>query len=308
MIEGNWYDFEIIKLINLPSDGKKYYILKDLYNKKYLLPEEYYTNYGLKKGNSISCRLDKINCTGEYFLEPKHPVYKRDGLYEFVIEKIILSKDINGENLSHVFVKDKFFNKSDFYCFTRELSEEVNSAIKCRIEKIRKGSLILKLHGQENNLYNFKPGKIYKLEITSQKTIGGDNQLFILTDDKGKNYSLNSNYYKHYDLKIGHTIKCSVRMSESSGEYVLEPENPHYLVGRRYYFELLRIEKSENYFGKSKKLIILKDIFGHEIIIPAGAKQIKSDIIGKFLLCEVIALKKGKIFLKSLEKISDKPD
>ena len=50
-------------------------------------------------------------------------------------------KDINGENLSHVFVKDKFFNKSDFYCFTRELPEEINSAIKCRIEKIRKGRL-----------------------------------------------------------------------------------------------------------------------------------------------------------------------
>ena len=72
--EGNWYLFRIYNLLQL-QDSAWYYVLQDLNGLKHFMPADYYTNYGFKIGDEITCKVDRINCTGRIFLEPKHPRY-----------------------------------------------------------------------------------------------------------------------------------------------------------------------------------------------------------------------------------------
>ena len=79
--EGRRYNFNVEKIISL--NDIDYYVLSGPDKRKYLLDIEDYTSYNIKPGVQLDCRVDKINCQGEIFLEPRHPYYEEGKSYSF---------------------------------------------------------------------------------------------------------------------------------------------------------------------------------------------------------------------------------
>lgn len=138
--EGEWFPFKIHKLVQL-QDNKWYFVLQDINGFKHFLASEYYENYCLKPGEEITCKIDKINCTGRIYLEPKHPVYKEGETYHFKVvslstsdaEKELIVKEISGNN-----VKVRVNNKTNL-----DLNNE--NMVRCVVKRIKKGLPILEL-------------------------------------------------------------------------------------------------------------------------------------------------------------------
>ncbi len=132
--EGKWYTFRIHNHVQL-QDGNWYYVLEDINGLKHFLAAEHYTGYNLVKGEEISCRIDRINCTGRIFLEPKHPFYTVDAIYSFEVEmfsnqgdsNILSVKDILGNSIQ---VQD---------CGFLESASDSKNRVKCKVLGIKKG-------------------------------------------------------------------------------------------------------------------------------------------------------------------------
>ncbi len=139
--EGEWLPFKIHNLIQLQDDNL-YFVLQDINGMKHFLTAEYYMNYNLKVGDEISCKIDRINCTGRIFLEPKHPYYTENEIYTFDLlnyteqgdEISLLVKGFRTENTEvRVFVPPKM----DFSTL---------KSVKCIVKSLKKGKLILELY------------------------------------------------------------------------------------------------------------------------------------------------------------------
>jgi hypothetical protein len=104
------------------------------------MPAVYYEAYGFKPGDEIVCKIDRINCTGRIFLEPKHPVYNEGiiytfdvlGFYENNTEQILNVKDWTG-NVIEVKVGG-----------TLKLVKSVNR-VQCLVKSIKKGKPVLEI-------------------------------------------------------------------------------------------------------------------------------------------------------------------
>ena len=68
-------------------------------------------NYHLKTGQTINCRIDKINCTGKIFIEPEHPYYKLGEIYEFPLVRIEKKNNLADSNEIFVVFTDVFNNE-----------------------------------------------------------------------------------------------------------------------------------------------------------------------------------------------------
>ncbi|MFZ4706212.1 MAG: hypothetical protein ACOYMF_09435 [Bacteroidales bacterium] len=69
---GKHYLFQVISIVTL-QDGQAYYILEDPFKIRHFLLCKNYKDYGVENGQSIACKVDKINCTGRVYLNPNHP-------------------------------------------------------------------------------------------------------------------------------------------------------------------------------------------------------------------------------------------
>lgn len=92
---GHIYDLEIVRVIKIPGTGR-FYLGRDGNGLKHLIPVDYYHDYGIRQGDTIKCRLDRINCLGRFFFEPDHPVYERGKTYNFKLIKLTTGHDIGG--------------------------------------------------------------------------------------------------------------------------------------------------------------------------------------------------------------------
>jgi len=141
LAEGQSFPFKICKHLQL-QDGEWYYILQDVNGFKHFLPSEFYRDYSLSIGDEIICRIDKINCTGRIFLEPKHPFYQEGENYLFSI-----AKPSDCDNTQVIYVHDMYRNCIQVPIYEKLKPElfETNE-IWCHVKTIRKGTPILELH------------------------------------------------------------------------------------------------------------------------------------------------------------------
>jgi hypothetical protein len=146
--EGDSYLFQVIGKIIL-QDEKAYFILEDIYKIKHLLPSWYYKNYGINVGQSIKCKVDKINCTGRVYLEPEHPLYSEGNVYDF---KFCSFKKNTHSNKWSLILADIFNNEISVDCpkeYTIENKE--NDRVSCKLIRVRKGKPIVVL-SQDNQV------------------------------------------------------------------------------------------------------------------------------------------------------------
>jgi hypothetical protein len=140
---GETHNFLVLSKITIPNDAE-YFVLLDEFGEKHLLPATYYKNYPIKVKEYYLCHVDKINCQGRIFLEPAHPFYQLNKVYEF---------EINGTETiySHRGFESKYYkmagNNGEFAYLPVELikGEIQKGILKCRISKIKKAKIILEL-------------------------------------------------------------------------------------------------------------------------------------------------------------------
>jgi hypothetical protein len=140
LAEGNWYQFRVHNLIQLQDDAW-YYVLQDINGLKHFLPAANYQVYGIKPGDEISCKIDKINCTGRIYLEPRHPRYTEGEVYDFETVKILDP----GDGLILI-VKETGGNIIEVSTEGHSLDDlKSKKIVQCRVKNIKKGTPILEL-------------------------------------------------------------------------------------------------------------------------------------------------------------------
>ncbi len=140
--EGKEYEFYVEKLLPLP-DGK-YYILVDNWNRKYLLPQQYYIDYPISVGTNIFCHVNKINCNGKIFLEPRHPIYKINDEDIFTLYELQQRiKQRTKEPYYVILAHNQKYDKAVVLNHTEIDLETLPADYKCKVVKVKKAELQL---------------------------------------------------------------------------------------------------------------------------------------------------------------------
>lgn len=140
--EGKVYRFLAEKLLMLPDAN--YFVLIDEWDRKYLLPEKYYSDYNIEIGKHIRCYVNKINCNGKIFLEPEHPIYKIGDKDVFEIYKI--EERIKQKSKEHYYValaKNTKTSKAAVLNYTDFNHINLPFSATCKVIKIKKAEVLL---------------------------------------------------------------------------------------------------------------------------------------------------------------------
>jgi hypothetical protein len=140
LIEGETYTFNFIKIIPL-SDNMNYMQMEDPFGIRHLVPYEFYSQYGLKPGNTVICRVDKINCTGRVFLEPEHPYYKSGESTLFKISRFEYKSEPDIRSV--IIVMDIFGNEISIELENGSMIEQNASHLLCVVNGFKKGKPVL---------------------------------------------------------------------------------------------------------------------------------------------------------------------
>jgi hypothetical protein len=135
--KGREYKFLVEKELTLP-DGTNYFLLKGPDTRKYLISVRHYSHYGIVSGNVIKCRIDKVNCKGEIFLEPESPFYRPGSVSKMKVTGF--TRSINNSSFT-ISLKDK--HGFTHYIETAELPD--GKEVRCKVIMIKKGKPLLEL-------------------------------------------------------------------------------------------------------------------------------------------------------------------
>lgn len=294
--EGEFHKFIIHKCVLAP-DNTQQYVLKGPFSKKYLLPKEYYEQYGFEAGQEITCRIDKINCSGRIFLEPEHPIYKVGEIYEFNIDEICEELDKLNNLRKVINVRDLLGNLIKVYCESY-VKVDNPKKISCKVERIKKGKMRLSLYSADIEKKILFEGRYYSFEIIGETT-KNHKKIFVLKDISGEKHILEKEYYKNFDIKIGKKINCKAVKIMEDGTFLLEPEHPYYKEGNVYTFKFLRVESELDFYKNKRNVIILSNKYNEECRLITFSKTLLHSIPDK-MECKLIKIRKGELMLSEV--------
>jgi hypothetical protein len=291
LIEGEEYIFSVEKLISLP-DESKHFVLQGPDRKKYLLPEKYYTNYGIKTSEEIICKVDRINCKGQVFLEPGNPWYKEGHKYQFVADSFEERTDNWGIRKKIIVVLDRWGNKVNFVSPANDPLPEKGSVLNLVVERISKGKIYLIKTSRALNDQNLKLGRSYEFTIERIEKGLDDSDHFIIRDPFDNHHAIMKHYYDGYGLKLNSTFRGRIVKFNKNGERTIEPENPFYKISDRL---ILKITGCTKNILDNTWTLNLTDKLGFEHNL-----SVRSLPAGQSVECRVIMIRKGKPLLKLL--------
>lgn len=290
--EKQTYTFRVIRLITLP-DGSQNWVLTHSGEDRYMLPAEYYTDYQIKEGLSLRCRVDKINCTGRIFLEPDHPWYQEGKMYRFTFlhgEPVPAAKTNVLKRLIFKGIHDEIrpcLTLTEFLPFTP------GEVVEVLISRIKKGAvdfqpLILSTHEIMHE------GGVYEFFIENVNEAGN----LLITGPRETVILLESEYYKQHGLKPG--VKFSGIFLHWTPEGIphIEPLHPVYKLGKTYSFPVLREDSVDHSAGSFEQVLVVEDCFGNEIRVFRRKVAGEIAALPERILCRVERLKKGKPVLR----------
>jgi len=285
--EGCWYYFTLESIVNIPEQGD-HYIIRHEHGRKMLLNCKYYVKYKLQLGQIIHCRVDKVNCTGQVYLEPKHPYYIEDNLYNFKIESI----NKNEDNSTTITLKDIYDN--ELQIILNVFNEDVvENSLNLKVLRIKKGKPILSLPEAIKPVIEFKKNQPIKLRL--KDTVSLDNEDFYnLTDDEKTISRLKVKHYKHYGFEIGSLITCEILGNDANGLLIVEPENPWYKIGETYQFLISSIETNLDLDGDTIKTAVIYDVKGSKcgVVLDENYKEKLTN--NSAIKCKVVGFRKGR--------------
>ncbi|NVO09498.1 MAG: hypothetical protein HXX16_06005 [Bacteroidales bacterium] len=287
--EGIWYSFSISGIVDIPDKGEHFILLHDS-GRKMLLRTDYYVKYNYALGQIIECRVDKVNCTGQVFLEPKHPHYNDGQVYSFDIIRIFLDE----ESLYNAKVKDVFSNEIDVYLYQTD-GLQTKKNIMLQVVQVKKGLPILcDIQKGKSEIIEFDYGKEIKLKVKSVKKYNSED-FYILYDGDTIKTKIKVKYYKNYGFDIGDEVICEIIGIESNNYFiVVEPKNPWYKIGNVYTFTKIGIEKYAGLEEDKAKVMIVLDNNGNKCGVPIN-KTIATSLQERDKIeCRVIGFRKGR--------------
>lgn len=149
--ENQILEFFVEKQIKLSEE--EYYILNLENKRKFLLPAAFYCGYNIKENSFIKCYINKINCNGQVFLEPLHPIYKIGDIDTFYLYKTeIRVRHKTQETYTVILAKNDKTSKAYLKEFNRDIIKQLPIKRKCTIVGFKKGEVVLKIEQEENIL------------------------------------------------------------------------------------------------------------------------------------------------------------
>jgi hypothetical protein len=289
--EGKEYKFLVEKQLSLP-DNSNHYLLKASDSKKYLIPAARYSHYGLSPGSEIICRIDRINCRGEIFLEPRNPWYSEGKSYPFIVDGTDIRTDSAGHKHKVVVVLDINRNKITYEHNPSEPFPIKGSKLDLIVERITKGKIFLVRSFQAKNSIALEAGIWYEFVIERIEKGMDDEDYFLIKDPFGSLHTLPRKYYEYYGFSIGTRFKGKIVKYKNNEYKTIEPENPYYKSGD--ILSLIVLDHKKNAVNQLFT-IDLKDEFGFNHCIDS-----KSIPATKYVRCKVIRVRKGKPLLELL--------
>ena len=104
---------------------------------------------------------------------------------------------------------------------------------------------------------------------------------------------MKSRHFKFYDLSIGKSISCSVYGYTNLGLLKVEPQNPWYIIGQSYEFDLQKIEPYGLHDDKVY-LLILNDCVGNKCGAQIDANSYLHIKDKTRIRCRVVGFRKGR--------------
>jgi len=289
--EGEWYSFQVTKVIDIPGGGK-HFILTHESGKKILLPAKYYVKYNIVENTQIRCRVDKINCTGQVFIEPEHPIYRVGKTYSFRVKQVLPSVFSEADTVT---VTDVFGNDIDLLVPKGSI-DGGKSTIDLKVIALKKGAPILSASSQWSQCAEFYDiGQ--NIELYLHGTIYFQGEDYYLLKTKSMCMALlKVKHYKHYGFKIDSPVLARYRGIDAKGLLLIDPENPYYKEGGVYTFQISALEEDFSNDNGIGKVAVVFDRFG----MKCGVK-IENDTtfkIGDTITCKVLGYKKGRPLLE----------
>lgn len=289
--EGEWYSFSIIRIIDVPGNGK-HYVLAHESGRKLLLPAEYYVKYNIAENTTIRCRVDKINCTGQIFIEPEHPVYKIGNTYHFKV------KQISGmliDGVESLMVIDVFGNPVETFISKGSVSPGQES-VDLKVIGIKKGvPMLASLHQWLSCEESFERNQIIELLLQNTLTIQGD-EYFVFKTQLGCLAMLKAKHFKHYGFENGNRVVARFRGFDQRGFILVDPEHPYYKKGEIYSFEITGFEDDYSAEFGTGKVAVVYDRYGMKCGVRI--ENFKNYSIGDTVNCRVSGYKKGRPLLE----------
>jgi len=299
--EGQRFPFTITNKLVIPGTDEVNLILLGPDKKKYLLPEQFYENYNLKVGQIIPCTIDKINCSGKIFLEPDHPYYKIGERYDFLVPRLAERENFIGRSQLIAWVRDLHGLEWSCPIDRADDIEPGYSYLACRVDRIKKGELILSLPAMTSRFSTLKAGSVYPFHLIDIKTFENI-EFYMFRDTLGNFHRLPVHNYSHYGFRMGQTVDAVVVRYQPTGECIFEPMHPYYRNGETYSFTFSGMQKSVDLFGRIEAVITVRDIYEQEIRVKPLEWQVSQDLYRPATIrCQVQGFRKGRPILLNME-------
>ncbi|MHC1707556.1 MAG: hypothetical protein AB9842_08550 [Bacteroidales bacterium] len=288
---GEWHDFEVGNVLQLPQSEPELVLISGN-GVRYLIPFLPYQHYGLNKGKTIRCRVDKINCSGKIFLEPENPWYTEGKSFQFRFLRKIEGFNILGQ-LEYVWVlADNSDKEISMIIEPKFFTLDPGSSIECIVKKIKKGKLLL------GHPYSLKPpdpdrlGCWNHLEIVEDDVLKSNERYYALKDVSGEKFLLKAKYYAKYNLKHGQIILCKYVKWKPENGWVIEPLHPLYREGELFKFRVDHIDphNSEDEFI----IFYITDFSGNRIAVEAPLSQKEHLKPAQDIMLFIREVRKGK--------------
>jgi hypothetical protein len=293
--EGNVYPFLIKGMAQLP-DGTEYFVLIDPNQVKHLLEKTHYLNYHFEIGQLISCRIDKINCSGKIYIEPLHPYYRLGKAYDFPLIRFEESKNKRADRTA--IFEDVFCNEIRLSSNHLPESLQIGQLMKLKITRIKKGLVYISEPGFSEEYTGMAAGMEYPFIIKDFIDTPVKRSYFIITSSDGSMYKLRYKFYEKFGLTIGQTVYC--RLIKNGKEAFLEPRHPYYQINVSYDFEIIGEDIIPDYPAGVRKVCILRNDYGKNILIPIDKLNSNYCRNGK-MNCRVRDIRKGKLLISCVK-------
>lgn len=291
--EGKTYEFLIRGIRQLAGDDQLFYLLEGPFGTLHLLSGEYYSSYGFRAGETVRCRLDKINCSGRMYLEPEHPYYREGMVYEFEISAHADLMNSEGKPEHFLVLNDHFGNES----LLRSDDDTAAGIISCRVERIKKGKLLLSRSGAEQDMSFYQVGCEYSFIVEGITMCTPEDEFYRLKGIYGDVHFIKSRYFGHYGFSAGSEIMCRMLAPPALFRHYLEPRHPEYEIGKEYSFAFKAYEMETDVYGNEKLNMLLADDAGNKAVI--AVKEINSLMkAGSLVSCIVEDIRMSRLHLR----------
>lgn len=290
--EGLTYPFIVLKDTVLP-DGSEVWIFQDIIGQKILLEKKNYVKYPIHAGETISCRVDRINCSGRIYLEPPHPVYADERVYEFDIVK---KGESRGRGIIAV-VRDIFGNELNVDISTSTVAKIINNKVELKVKLLKKGIPVV-IDPELDQKTAFVEKQEYVFLVEGMQELKNGVNFYVLRDSAENKHFIHAEWYHGFDIRVGEQLVCEVVKIIGGGKPVLEPVHPLYQRGKTYRMAFVSEEIMPSSKEEFSNVVVISDHRGDKFYILK--KLFAGKKIPRIVTCRVEKYRKGKIFFEPL--------